>query len=48
MQNKNEGNESKIILGDLNYTMDKIERNGENKTEDFIGPVPIMTRKNSS
>ena len=26
MQNKNEGNENKIILGDLNCTMDKIGR----------------------
>ena len=33
MQNKNEGNENKIMLGDLNCTMDKIERNGENKTQ---------------
>ena len=33
MQNKNEGNESKIILGDLNCTMDKIDRDGENKTQ---------------
>ena len=31
MQNKNEGNENKII-GDLNCTMDKIDRDGENKT----------------
>ena len=33
MQNKNEGNENKIILGDLNCTMDKIDRDGENKTQ---------------
>ena len=33
MKNKNEGNEKKIILGDLNYTMDKIYRDGENKTQ---------------
>ena len=33
MQNKNEGNENKIILGGLNCTMDKIERDGENKTQ---------------
>ena len=32
MQNKNEGNENKII-GDLNCTMDKIDRDGENKTQ---------------
>ena len=33
MQNKNEGSENKIMLGDLNCTMDKIDRNGENKTQ---------------
>ena len=33
MQNKNEGNENKIMLGDLNCTMDKIDRDGENKTK---------------
>ena len=33
MQNKNEGNESKIIIGDLNYTVDKIDWDGENKTQ---------------
>ena len=33
MQNKNEGNENKIMLGVLNCTMDKIDRVGENKTQ---------------
>ena len=33
MQNKNEGSENKIMLGDLNCTMDKIDRDGENKTQ---------------
>ena len=33
MQNKNEGNENKVILGDLNWTLDKIDRDGENKTQ---------------
>ena len=33
MQNKNEGNENKIMLGDLNCTMDKIDRDGQNKTQ---------------
>ena len=33
MQNKNKGNENKIMLGDLNCTMDKIDRDGENKTQ---------------
>ena len=33
MEIKTEGNENKIILGDLNCTMDKIDRDGENKTQ---------------
>ena len=33
MQNKNEGNENKIMLGDLNCTMDKLDRDGENKKQ---------------
>ena len=33
MQNKNRGNENKIMLEDLNCTMDKIDRDGENKTQ---------------
>ena len=33
MQNKNEGNENKIMLGNLNCAMDKIDRDGENKTQ---------------
>ena len=33
MENKNEGNENKIILGDFNCTMDKMDRHGGNKTQ---------------
>ena len=33
MKKKNEGNENKIMIGDLNHTMDKIDRDGENKTQ---------------
>ena len=33
MENKNKGNESKIILEDFNCIMDKMDRNGENKPE---------------
>ena len=33
MENKNEGNESKIILGDCHCTIDKMERNGWKKTQ---------------
>ena len=32
MENKNEGNEKKIIIGDFNCTMYKMERDGRNKT----------------
>ena len=31
MENKDEGNENKIILEDFNCTMDKMERDGRNK-----------------
>ena len=31
-ENKNEGNENKIILGNFNCAMDKMERDGRNKT----------------
>ena len=33
MENKDKGNENKIILEDFNCTMDKINRDGENKTQ---------------
>ena len=33
MQSKHEGNENKIIIGDLNCTMDKIDRVSGNKTQ---------------
>ena len=33
MENKNEGNEMKIILGDCNCTVDKMDRYGGNKTQ---------------
>ena len=33
MQNKNEGNKNKIMLGNVNCTIDKIDRDGENKTQ---------------
>ena len=32
MENKNEGSESKAILGDFNCNMDKMKRDGRNKT----------------
>ena len=33
MKNENEGNENKIILGDFNCTIDKMDVDGENKTQ---------------
>ena len=33
MENKNKGNENKIILGDFNCTIYKIERDSGNKTQ---------------
>ena len=33
MENKNEENENKIILGDFNCSMGKVDRDGENKTQ---------------
>ena len=33
MENKNKGNENKIILEDFNCTMDKMGRDGEIKTQ---------------
>ena len=36
MQNKNKGNEKKITLGVLNCTMDKTDRDGENKTQKIL------------
>ena len=47
MENKNEGNENKTILGDFNFTMNKIKRGGGNKTH-FIDVVSIMPCQNSS
>ena len=47
MQNENDGNENKIIFGDLNCTMDKIEMM-KIKHKDFIGAVPITPCENSS
>ena len=32
-QNRNEGNENEIMLGDLDCAMDKIDRDGKNETQ---------------
>ena len=41
MENENKGNENKIILGDFDCTMDKMDRDGENKI------VAILPSQNS-
>ena len=46
-ENKNEGNENKIILGDFNCNIDKMQRDGENKTN-FIDVILIIPYQNSS
>ena len=33
MKNKSEGNEKKIMLGDFNWTMDKMDKDGGNKLQ---------------
>ena len=42
MENKNEGKENKIILGDFSCTMDKLEGMVEIKYKYFIDAVPII------
>ena len=49
MENKSEGNENKIILGDFNSTIDKMDRDGGNKTQKlYIDVVQIMPCQNLS
>ena len=48
MQNKNETNENKIMLGVLNCTMDKIGRDGENKTKRLYRGCSNYALSNSS
>ena len=47
MKNKNKRNENKIILGEFTCTMDKMNKDGGNKSKEFIDVVPIMLYKNS-
>ena len=42
MENKNEGNKNKIVLGNFNCTMDKMHSYGGKKLKDFIDAIPIM------
>ena len=42
MENKNEGNDNKRILGEFNFTIDKTNMYGGNQKKDFIDAVPIM------
>ena len=48
IQNKTEGNERKIMLGDLNCTMYKIDSVGENKTQTIYRCLPVTPCLNSS
>ena len=36
MENKNKGNENKLIIGDFNCTMDKMDRDGGNKNYEEV------------
>ena len=42
-ENKNEGNENKIIFGDFDYTVSKMERNAENRTKRLYRCCSIYT-----
>ena len=46
MGNKKEGNENIIILGDFNYTMDKMERDDGIKTQRLYNWNTIMSCEN--
>ena len=49
MKNKKDGNESKIILEDFNCIMDKMDRDGGNKTQRLcINMVLMMSCENFS
>ena len=42
MENYNERNEKEIILEDFNWTMDKMDKYGGNKTQRLTDAVPSM------
>ena len=42
MENKNEGNENKLIFGDFNCAIDKIDRDGGNKARRLYIDVPQL------
>ena len=48
MKNKHEGNENKIMLGDLIVLWIKLTGKVNIKHKDFIGAVPVMPCLNSS
>ena len=33
VENKSEGNENRLVLGDFNHILNKMDRDGENKTQ---------------
>ena len=45
MENKNKGNENKIILEDFNWTMVKMDRDGENKTKTLLALSKLIADK---
>ena len=47
MENKNKGNENKIILEDFDFIIDKMDRHGENKTKKIVA-TPVIPCQNSS
>ena len=46
MENTDKGNENKTIL-EFNFTMDKMDRDGENKTQSLIGAAPVVPCQSS-
>ena len=47
MQNKNDGNKNKMILGDLNCPVNKMDGDGKIKNKDFIDSVSIKLCQSS-
>ena len=48
-ENKSDGNKNKIILEEFDFTMDKMDRDGGNRTQRlcFENLIPAMPRQNS-
>ena len=48
MENKNKGNENKLMLGDFNCTMYKVARDGGNKAKTLYMPFQLCLVKTHS